>query len=324
MPKFDPNQPRGLVTFQCRDCRNTFERDPERTEDAPEREAHPFRYFAHCRLCGGEVEQAAWEQALLKAWQSATGPRTPEGKAASAANLDGHPTPEESRRTRFNAMKHGLHARTATFFPARPDGYAHCAGCEVDRIWCAQQPACVKKTEIFMLHHAAFEQRDPKHLMGVYSELQAAVFAVLQQIIQTIIADGVKITSPQYYTDKDGVMILAEYFDHEAGKNVRIMDIQAHPLFKPLGELISRTGLSLTDMGMTVKVQEADEEQFGRLQQEHQQREQLTDYQQRQVKALEGLRDMVERANRRTEQDPVLLEYNRETGEAVAHPLEPS
>lgn len=317
MPKFDPSKPRGLVTFQCRACKSTFEREPARTEDAPDLTAHPYRYFATCRSCFEECEQAPWERALMKAWQSATGPITPEGKAATAANLDGHPTPEESRRTRFNAMKHGLNARTATYFPSKPDGYTHCKTCDVDRDWCREQPACVKKTEIFMLHHAAFEQRDPKHLMGIYSELQAAVFAVLQQILQTIIAEGVKITAPQYYTDKDGVMILAKYYNHETGKEEQIYDIQAHVLFKPLGELISRTGLSLADMGMTVKsVEAAEDDDMGHLGRGDNSKapESLAAFQCKAMGILTAIQDKVERAQRSTERDPVLLEHNAETG----------
>ncbi len=316
MPKLDPLRPRAEVTFQCRPCRRTFSAAPERVEDAPELEHHPWRYYSKCVGCGQEVEQAPWERALLKAWQNATGPRTAEGKAASSANLDGHPTPEEARRTRFNAMRHGLHAKTATYFPAKPDGYAHCAGCEVDREWCAQQPACVKKTELFMLHQAAFEQREPKALMGIYSDLHGAIFAVLQQILQTIIADGVKITSPQYYTDKEGVMILAQYTDDQ-GKMHQIYDIEAHPLFRPLGELISRTGLSLADMGMTVKVIDQQEEELGRLAAERVEKESLSAHQQKQVEAMRLLAASLDRGRASTERDPVLMEYNQETGEAT-------
>jgi hypothetical protein len=118
-------------------------------EDAPDLDHHPYIYYGECPHCGSECEQAGWERGLLKAWASSTGPRTDEGKAASAANLEGHPTKEEAQRTRFNAMKHGLAAGAATYFPAKPDGYAFCVTWDVDRVFCQSQPACVKKTELF-------------------------------------------------------------------------------------------------------------------------------------------------------------------------------
>lgn len=315
MPKSDHSQPKAEITFRCAACRATFAAPPARVEEAPERTWHPWAYFAPCPTCGVEAGQAPWEAAAFKAWAHATGPRTPEGKAATAANLAGHPTPEEALRTRFNAMKHGLSAKTATYFPAKPDGYAFCSACEIDREWCGRQAACQKRTELFMLHHAAFETRNPKVLAGLYGDLQAAVFAVLQQIIQTIIADGVKIEAPQYYTDKDGVLIVAQYIG-EDGKLRTIKDIQAHPLFKPLGELLSRNGLSLSDMGMTAKAVEEEEQEFGRLQVQEQAREALTDFTQRQAKALEDLRGLMERSNSSRERDPVLIEHRQQDGGA--------
>ncbi|MFN3303133.1 MAG: hypothetical protein ACK44A_05365, partial [Roseateles sp.] len=99
------------VNFRCGVCRSGFSARPDLVEPAPEEEHHPWRYFAACPTCGAANQpQAAWERSLLKAHQMATGPRTPEGLAASAANLAGHPTAEEALRTRFNAMKHGLNA----------------------------------------------------------------------------------------------------------------------------------------------------------------------------------------------------------------------
>ncbi len=284
-------------------------------EDEPEQEHHPFLYFAPCPKCGGECEQVYWQKNAMKAHAKATGPRTEEGKAASAANLKGHPTRSESLRTRFNAMKHGLNARTATYFPAKPDGYAFCKSCDVDRVYCKAQPACVKKTELFMLHHAAFEQQNPRVLGGIYADLQASIFAVLQQILQTIIADGVKITTPEFSYDKDGNCIIAQYqYQNESGetKSRIITNMEAHPLFRPLGEMLSRTGLSLSDMGMTAKVIEADEAEMGKLNNGSVQREELGDYQRRQVEALEGLRSVMDRAGQSMARDPVLIEHKEQ------------
>lgn len=315
MAQTDYSNPLGEVTFRCAPCKRTWTAVPGRVDECPSRDWHPWDYVATCPDCGEDAGAAHWWLALLKGWQNATGPRTEAGKAAAAANLDGHPTPEESLRTRFNAMKHGLAAKTATYFPAKPDGYAFCAGCSVDREWCSGQPACTKQTQLFMMHHAAFEQRKPEHLRGVYADLQAALFSVVQQILQTIIADGVKIEAPQYYTNKDGDLIVAQYVD-ESGTLRTIKDIQAHPLFKPLGELLSRNNLSLADMGMSQKVIDDEEQEFGRLQSQQQAREDLTLYAQRQAKALEDLRVLMDRANANRERDPVLIEYNQQNGGA--------
>lgn len=313
MAKSDYSRPLDEVTFRCGPCRRTFAGAPERVEDCPDRDWHPFDYVATCPACGEEAGAAHWWLALLKGWQNATGPRTEAGKAATAANLEGHPTPEESLRTRFNAMKHGLSAKTATYFPASPGKYSFCTGCDVDWGYCATQPACIKQTQLFMQHHAAFEQRNPKHLSGIYADLQAALFAVLQQILQTIIADGVKIEAPQYYTDKDGVLIVAEYTD-DAGNRRVIKDISAHPLFKPLGELLSRNNLSLADMGMTQKVIDDEEQEFGRLQAQEQSREVLADFARRQAKAMEDLGGLMNRATAVRDRDPILLEHQQQSG----------
>ena len=310
----DRSKPLSQINFYCRPCYQSFKAEPGRIEDAPEQEHHPFAYFAGCPVCGKECAQVGWEIGLLKAWRNATGPKTKEGKAATAANLEGHPTADEALRTRFNAMKHGLSARTATYFPAKPDGYSFCKTCDVDRVHCAAQAACIKKTELFMLHHAAFEQRNPKHLMGIYADLQAAVFAVVQQIIQTIVADGMKIEAPQYYVDKEtNKLIIAEYID-EYGERRIIKDIEAHPLFRPLVEMLSRANLSLSDMGMTQKVLEAEEDELGKLAHDQASQEGVDEFRQRTMTLLSGMAEKIQRANQQTNSDPILIEYQQEGG----------
>lgn len=313
--KRDGSQPLREITFQCKACAATFKAAPYRIDAAPEIEHHPFAYFGKCETCFTVCEQAPWERSLLKAWVNATGPRSADGIAATTKNLAGHPTPDEALRTRFNAMKHGLNARIATFFPAKPDGYAFCRTCEVNRVWCSEQPACVKQQQTFLLHHAAFEQRNPRHLMGIYADLQASIYAVLQQILQSIIVDGVKISTPQYFTDQNGKLIVAEYQDENGVRRI-IQDMEAHPLFKPLAELLSRTGLSLADMGMTQKtVEDDDRGEQGQLAHGNIDRETLSDYQQRSLAALEAMAHKVARAQQATQQDPKLIEYQQEQGD---------
>lgn len=314
MPR-NVRQQLDAVRFHCKACKLQWEAAPARIENDDEIAGHPWRYFAACTQCGAEVEQAQWERTLLKAWTGGnSGPKTAEGIAAVKKNLEGHPTQEETLRTRFNAMKTGAHAKTATYFPAKPDGYAFCAQCEVDRVWCGEQPACVKQTEKFLLHQAAFEQRDPKRLMGLYSDMHAAIFAMVQQMLQTIVADGVKLVAPKYYVDKDGVLNIATYYEAESNSVKTINEITAHPLIARVGELISRLNLSLADMGMTVKVVEQQDEEQGRLTDETVQREQLTVFQERQTKALENLYDAVQRAREQNARDPILVEHQAQEG----------
>lgn len=166
-----------------------------------------------------------------------------------------------------------------------------------------------------MLHHAAFDQRNPKHLMGIYSDLQASVLAVVQQIIQTIVGDGVKIEAPQWYVDKESQeLVIAEYIDEHGDRKI-IKDVSAHPLFRPLGELLTRTNLSLADMGMTQKVIEAEDQEVGRLAHEQENREGVNAFRERTVQLLESMAEKVMRANKQTETDPILIEYQQENGE---------
>lgn len=302
------------VNFHCRGCGERFLAPPGRVDDAPGDAFHPWKYFSACPKCDAEAGQVGWERALLKAWRNATGPRTPEGLAASAKNLAGHPTPEEALRTRFNAMKHGLSAQVATFFPAKPGRYAQCASCDVDREWCAQQPACVKRQELFLLTHAAFETRNPRHMTSLYAGMQAAVFALVNEILVTIAADGVKISSPEYYTDPTGRMVVATYIDQH-GKRQTIHKIEAHPLFKPLAELLSRNNLSLADMGMTQKAIDDEEEALGRLKSQDDDRALISDFAHASRESMDKLAEMVQRAGAKRARDPILIEGGAGEGE---------
>ena len=302
------------VNFHCRACGSRFAADPGRVEDAPDVEHHPWRYFAPCATCGSEAEQSAWERALLKAWSRATGPRTPEGKAASAANLEGHPTPEEAQRTRFNGLKHGLTARVATYFPAAPGRYPHCAGCSYFADCSPADVACRVRTELFMRHHVAFESGDPKLLMDVRADTQAALQALINDMILAIVADGgPRIREVQWYHDEAGVHV-ARYLDEGTSQWVNITEIKAHPLLKHLMDFIQKNSLTLADMGMTPRVQEDQDLILGHIQGTDRDRQQLLDYQRQQADTLGKLQAMIERSQRATKRDPVLLEHQEQDG----------
>lgn len=298
------------VNFRCGKCRAAWTAAPDLVEPDPDTEHHPWRYFGHCAKCGAQHQpQASWERALIKAHQHSTGPKTPEGKAATAKNLEGHPTAEEALRTRFNAMKHGMTARTATYFPAKPGGYSFCARCEVDRGWCGEQSACVKQTEIFMLHHAAFEQRDPRKLAGLHADLAASLTAMLQMAVQEVLGEGITIKQPRVELDREGTPVTLTYLD-DAGKRQYIYNRQSHPAIKAVTELVSRLGLSMNDLGMTVRAAEADDTDFkGRLKDDEDTRETMAAFGARMLLATEQAKDQIARAQERKKSDPVLVEF---------------
>ncbi len=311
------------VPFYCSVCRYGWRGEPGRIEDAPELEWNPYRYFTACPECGEEVAEQAWSRNLRKAHQHATGPRTDEGKAATAGNLVGHPTPEESKRTRFNAMKHGAFARTATYYPAKPGQYAICDGCEYLNNGCNEPwmqkpghknpPACLKRTELFMRHQIAWDAQDPKMLLTLQSEMHGAVHAIITDMLMTVARDGVTLRNPEWYYDKDGGFHLASYRDQDDPEVEHLIyEVNAHPLLKPLTDMMARFGMTLPDSNMTVRAQADAEEIRGFVEAEEDDREHARDTRERAAGSLKKLESLIARSQERQADDPVLREFEQE------------
>jgi hypothetical protein len=299
-----------VVQFHCPECDHRWSGQPGRVVDVPDKSHHPWDYFAECPDCGAQAHQDRREQALLKAWANATGPRTPEGIANTSRNLEGHPTPEESRRTRFNAMKHGAHAETAKYFPARPGKYPDCDGCPY-YVNCGLDGniACQRKTELFLRHHVAFDAQDPGMLQDIRASMHAAVSAILDMIMQSIISRGVEIETPAWHYDKDGGFHLAEYHDENTGQNILIKEVRENPLLKRMSEIIKATGMTLSDSGMTMAAQQQQDAIEGHLAGQQDDRGTMLEYQRQQAAALENMSDMLARSAQRRAQDPILVEH---------------
>jgi hypothetical protein len=287
--------------FRCVHA-HEFEAAPGRVVDVPEWPWHPFRYFCECPECGVEAEQDPRRRGLLKAHAFATGPVTPEGKAASAANLEGHPTPEEAKKTRFNAMTHGLSARVADYYPAKPGKYDRCATCIYYNQECIEDPpahhvnpvACLSRVELFMQHRMAFETGDPKLLTMLRSDTQAGIQAILNDIILDITQRGVTLVAPQWkIKPTTGRPVIADFIDGENGERVIIHEVKAHPLLKILIEFINKNNLSLEDMGMTPKVQTDQGLMNGFIDDEKYNREGMREYQQRVLAQQETLKRLI-------------------------------
>jgi hypothetical protein len=295
------------TTFRCDACEFTWDAPPARVDDDPSTPWHPWSYFAACPVCRSEVPQQPQARHMLKMWAKASGPRTPEGKAAVTKNLEGHPTPEETARTRFNAMKHGLRAEVATYFPAKPGGYPHCNGCEYLFTTCASSTACQKRTELYLRHRIAFDTRDPTMLTDLRADLHSTVHAILSDMLLAVVQDGARLKTPEWFYDKDGGFHLAQH-DDGRGNKVQIFKLEEHPLLKRIGEFISRIGLDLNSQGMTPKVQEDADVIRGHLDDESDRSELSLEYQRRQTEMLEKLGGMIETSRANAAKDPVLLE----------------
>lgn len=302
------------ITFRCKPCNQTWKAKPGRVEDAPDREHHPWRYFGLCPQCGAECGQVNWEQGLMAMWAKGVPSPTPEARAASAERFRNmvH-TPEMNRRTRFNRRTHGLYSKNPHILPQKPGAYPYCDRCEYRNQGCGtwEHGNCILSVERHMKYMIAVENGDPKMLRDEQAWFQASLSTIRDNIILMLIKTGVEIRSPKWYTDKDGNFCLAEYTDLEGNPRL-IEEINAHPLLKPLLELITRNNLSLGDMRMTEKAKEEEQELAGFIAHKEQQDEVLSGFAERQTLALESLKGLIEHSRTRQARDPVLIEHQRE------------
>lgn len=307
------DKPADMVHFLC-PCGHKFEAVPGRVEDAEDRPWHPWGYFAVCYECGEEAAQDPWEVNIFKAHSHATGPKTPEGRAASAANLSGHPTPQEARLTRLNAMKHGAYAKTAMFFPARPGKYPQCENCaHLDDKYCEQFSACLIQTEVFVKFTAAFEKGDPDLIRELIGHRQAALFGIMDQMIFAIAKDGgPQLVSPTWHGDKDGNVHFVKYPNPETGEADQLFDHSEHPLLKRLIDLIAKNNMALADMNMTPKAHDEQDMMQGFLQNEDNKQENALEFQTKMEKQVQGLEELI-----RTSMDDSLVIDITEKSERV-------
>ncbi len=327
------SEPRILKTvrFYCHCCRNTYDTEPSVVTDEPDPAEiyHPWRYESYCPRCREVAQQDGRERGRLKAsFNGNKGPKSPEGIAAVTANLAGHPTPAEAKKTRFNALKHGLYSTVALFFPAKPGKYPQCKTCpyysyfgdESEAAFCVELPGhghknphwCQLRTELYMKHRQAFDDGDPKQLIKLNADRQATISAITDDMALAIIADGVRSETPEWYSDKEGGFHLARYTDDKTGETVQIMKREAHPLLNTFMNFIQRNNMTLADLGMTPKVQDENDILSGHVGMEKADQELAEAVQKKQLQMMELLRSQLEDSKEKGSKDTVMLEFNQQ------------
>lgn len=285
---------REQIHFHCRFCGERFAAVPARIEDEQSRPWHPFKYFCTCPICETEAGQASWEVNLVKAHANATGPRTEAGKSVARENIA---KAQASPIARFNAIKHGLFARTATFFPARPGRYPACDGCEyLDNGCGTEHKACLKRAELYMQYEIATETKDVSLLMKLMAGNQAGIQAIISDMILSIAkSGGPELRTPVWYQDKESGRVRFVTYTNAHGEEVMLEEVNAHPLLKHLMDFIAKNSMSLADMGMTIKVQEDEKAIKGVLESAESDRETVLEFQQRQQEMQRNLLELINR-----------------------------
>lgn len=319
MPAPKSDRPAPLVKFHCQDCHHRWQGEPARVDEAADAPWHPFSYFADCPACGAESPQDRKQWGSWKGAAHATGPRTPAGKAASAANLDGFPTAVQMETARFNALKTGKHAAVAQFFPTKPGRYAECAHCPYFSEFpdaaapeksCVQVPMpghvndrwCRHRLEIWATFQRAFEDKDPGQLAALNADNQYANHALLNQIRTEILNDGVALRNPKFAQTLKGIEFVT-FTNDETGEEHQLFDVHAHPLLKIYLEMISRNKQSMDDMGMTARYAGEDEVLQGHLEQSG---EDDADFMADQREKLAAMQDLIAASRAAKARDPVV------------------
>ncbi len=302
------------LAFHClKPCGYRFEVAPEIRPDGS--------YYAVCPVCKLDANQAAWQRNLMHTIGKQTGPKSLAGKLASASNLDGHPTPDECKLIRMNAIVDGTHAKTATVFPAKPGKYPDCDVCEhfnedyPEQSYCKPHKACLKKTEVFLLNHIAQETQNPEVLRPLMANFQSGIMSIIQSMMLDITQKGITLESPVMWYDKDkdggGQFIAQSYI--EKGETKNILEIKANPVLKILMEYLHKNGMTLTDLALTPKIQEEQKSMGGYIQGEIKP-EQMADILEKNKQQQQDFAELLVLARKNRDKDPTLIAIRDEQG----------
>lgn len=277
----------------------------ERIEDRPDQEIHPFEYFATCPTCKTEIPEHPSIKNLYKAWLHATGTKSPE---ISSKNL---PSPDSPRR-KFNALKSGLFAKKAKYFPAKVGRYPECDGCEHSNE-CEEIGICLQISKLKMMVTHAFDTKDPGQLQPLFQETQADFFVLLRRLFSHVFKHGEILEAPVWHGMKSGYTMV-KFKDPVTGKKRQLMQYELHPAVRAIFEMLQKNALSLADLNLTPKTEAEHSATMGHLRLAENERESLQEHRSKMVDTTRTFLEAMAGAGSQRRNDPIYLEHQEENG----------
>jgi len=210
-------------------------------------------FVAECPKCGKLVPKISIGfKNLLNTKR--TGPRTPEGKARCAQNLDGHRgkrnSEEARRRSSMNNFKHGRYSKHAHLVaPALAGHYAACDNCPIrDDCEAKAFDYCPRYVEAMVNFIAAYKNSDPKSLQEIAALSQARMYMMFEMVVNSVFSDGVSVV------------------EKIRRGNIEEERYRSNPLLKEARELVKTLGFDAESQEMTPKSQDETDALQGNLQ----------------------------------------------------------
>lgn len=317
----EPQKHKDKINFYCSKgdlgCGAKFSSHTYYTEDYPEREWLPFRYYADCPRCGNFAGQQNWELSHWKqlAENGCIGASKPESrKKISDGQLQ---RPKSSyNSSRYNRITHGSYSATADYYPARPGHYPECESCEYLTDGCGTEMKwCGKKIQFFVAHRLAVEQGETAPIQKTVADFFAGFAGILSSMIRDIAKRGPVIETPLTRVDKEEGVVVVTYKDDQ-GVERPVLQVEPHPNLKYLNDMFTRYIGGLEKIGLNPTPKE-EEKSFDGFLDDDEDRESLLEFEKQDQQQMAHLLSLLGDDDEDDQNEPVkgarLIEHKQET-----------
>lgn len=255
-----------------------------------------------CDECGNPMSMSNHHLFnLSKGWSKATGPKTPEGKAKNAQNLDGHrgkyKSEETKERASCNGFKTGQYCtKPRIIAPAIHGRYLDCEDCELSEScekkeikWC---PVFIQPLVNFL---AAHKNSDPSQLKTLVGDSHAQLYAIQQQAMNEIFKDGAVVEDVKIY--KDTIQKTKK----------------SHPAIESVLKIMDTIGFTADQQNMTPARQDSDDDLGGFLKDTADANKTVAETASQMMDMMKTFQnDILAKAEESRQKDTALTQYNEE------------